>query len=90
MAAEDAPRLSVLIPAHDEAAWIGACLDALLASTGALPAREVLVIANACRDDTVAQTQSRTEAARAAGWELRVIETPEPGKLRALNLGDGA
>ncbi|TNF62457.1 MAG: glycosyltransferase, partial [Rhodobacteraceae bacterium] len=25
-----------------------------------------------------------------AGWDLRVIETPRPGKLPALNLGDGA
>ena len=87
MAAET--RLSVLIPAHDEAAWIGRCLTAVLASDGALPeAREVLVIANACRDDTVALARAQEVAAQAAGWSLRVIDTPQPGKLRALTRGD--
>jgi glycosyltransferase involved in cell wall biosynthesis len=83
------PHLSVLIPAHDEADWIARCLSAVFASRGALPAmREVLVIANACRDDTVAQARGMEGTARQAGWDLRVIETPVPGKLPALSLGD--
>lgn len=83
------PRLSVLIPAHDEADWIARCLTAVFASQGALPTgREVLVIANACGDDTVSRAQAMQDAARAAGWDLRVIDTPVPGKLPALSLGD--
>lgn len=84
------PGLSVLIPAHDEAAWITGCLSAVFASRGALPGmREVLVIANACREDTAARAEATQDIARAAGWNLRVIVTPVPGKLPALSLGDG-
>ena len=83
------PGLSILIPAHDEANWIARCLRAVFASRGALPGmREVLVIANACRDDTAARAQAMQDAARAAGWDLRVIDTATPGKLPALSLGD--
>lgn len=84
------PRVSILIPAHDEADWIARCLSAVFASRGGLPVmREVLVIANACRDDTAARAQATQDQARATGWDLSVIDTPVPGKLPALSLGDG-
>lgn len=82
--------LSVILPASNEEAWIGACLDALLASEPPGMAAEVIVVANACRDGTVAQAHSRDEAARDAGWKLRVLDLAEPGKLNALNAGDRA
>lgn len=80
--------LSVILPASNEEAWIGACLDALIASDAIQAPAEILVIANACRDGTVAAAQSRVAAAQAAGWDLRVFDLAEPGKLNALNLGD--
>ncbi|NCO87453.1 MAG: glycosyltransferase [Rhodobacterales bacterium] len=78
--------LSVILPAHDEAAYLGDCLDALLASEGAL--LDIVVVANACGDATadVARGFARKVAQR--GWRLQVIETPVAGKLNALNLGD--
>ncbi|UWQ78531.1 glycosyltransferase family 2 protein [Leisingera sp. S132] len=83
------PHVSVLIPAHNEADYIGSCLQAVFASDP-LPAgmtAEVLVLANGCTDATA-------ELARAAvppeGWELQVLELPEGGKLGALNAGDAA
>lgn len=82
-------QVSVLIPAHDEAAHIGACLVAVFASAP-LPAGwhgEVLVIANGCADDTAAQARA-TDVAE--GWTLRVLDLPEGGKLAALNAGDAA
>lgn len=70
------PLASVVIPAHNERTVIGRCLRAL--ADGAAPGElDVIVVANACTDDT---------AARAAS--VRVIETPVPGKANALNLGD--
>ena len=45
---------SVLIPAHNEAGYIGPCLEALLASDPVDAAIEVIVMANGCSDDTVA------------------------------------
>jgi len=74
----DTPVASVVIPAHDEGPVLGRCLDALLA--GSLPGEfDVVVVANACSDDTA-------EVARRAG--VRVVATPVPGKVHALNLGD--
>ncbi len=72
------PIASVVIPAHNESAVIGHTLESLL--EGARPGEfEVVVVANACRDDT-AQIASRMGA--------RVIETPIGGKPHALRLGD--
>lgn len=69
---------SVVIPAHDEQAVIARCLRAL--TVGARPGElDIIVVANACRDDTA-------EVARAAG--VKVVETPVPGKAHAVDLGD--
>jgi glycosyltransferase involved in cell wall biosynthesis len=69
---------SVVIPAHDEQAVIARCLRAL--TSGTRPGElDVIVVANACRDDTA-------EVARAAG--VKVVETPVAGKALALDLGD--
>jgi len=74
------PVVSVVIPAHDEEAVIAAGLDALLAGT--VPGEfDVIVVANGCADGT---------ARAAARPGVRVLETPEPGKVGALRLGDAA
>ncbi|AHD01690.1 glycosyltransferase family 2 protein [Leisingera methylohalidivorans] len=83
------PQVSVLIPAHDEAEYIAGCLQAVFASDP-LPAgmaAEVLVLANGCRDETAALARAQRPP---AGWDLRVLELPEAGKLGALNAGDAA
>lgn len=74
-------RLSVVIPAHDEAAVI----DRLLRSLTASPRRrelEIVVVANGCRDDT-AQRARRYDG-------VRVVEIPAASKTAALDAGDGA
>lgn len=78
---------SIIIPAHDEAGYIHACLDSLLAQDFAGPA-EVIVVANGCKDDTAAQTRSRSAEFAARGWTLRVEELEQGGKIGALNHGD--
>ncbi len=80
--------LSVVIPAMNEAGWIGACLRAIAASPGA--SGQVVVVANGCTDDT--PDRARAEAGRlaAAGFALSVIETPALGKPAALDAGDAA
>ncbi|MFB9378522.1 glycosyltransferase [Kineococcus gynurae] len=67
---------SVVIPAHDEAAVVARCLEALDPARGDLV---VVVVANACTDATA-------EIAR--GFGVEVVETDVPGKAHALNLGD--
>jgi glycosyltransferase involved in cell wall biosynthesis len=74
------PRLSIVIPAHDEGALIARTLRHALG--GAAPGEfEVIVVANGCTDDTA------DHAARAGGG-IRVAEIPEASKIAALNAGD--
>ncbi|MEY8837876.1 glycosyltransferase family 2 protein [Cribrihabitans sp. XS_ASV171] len=84
--------VSIILPAHDEAAYIDACLGALLASDP-LPAgwvAEVIVVANGCMDDTADRARAHGGSAAARGWSLTVVELAQGGKLGALNTGDGA
>ena len=76
--------LSVLIPASNEADYIGPCLSALFASEGVTG--QAIVIANGCRD----RTADVARGVDPRGWDLRVIERPEGGKPAALNAGDAA
>ncbi len=74
--------VSIIIPAHNESAVIGRCLQTMLldACEGEL---EIIVVANGCSDDTVAKAQAVSPA-------IRVIDTATPGKSNALNVGDAA
>jgi len=75
----NAPRASVVIPAHDEEGRIGQTLRTLLAD--AEPGEfEVLVICNGCVDGTA------DEARDVPGVE--VVEIPDASKIAALNEGD--
>ncbi len=84
--------VSVLIPAHDEEAFLPGCVEALLASEPLAKEWqiEVLVIANGCTDDTADIARSFAKQAEAAGWAWRVLELSKGGKLGALNAGDKA
>ncbi|MDU8926221.1 glycosyltransferase family 2 protein [Alisedimentitalea sp. MJ-SS2] len=92
--------MSVVIPAANEGAYIGRCLDAMLASDPkpgagsgsiALPMPvEVIVVANGCSDDTAAIARARAPHFRAMGWDFKVLELGAVGKPGALNAGDRA
>lgn len=73
------PQVTVLMPAHDEAAVIGPIVDAVLDRLP--PGGRLLVVADNCSDDTA-------QIARAAGAE--VVERQDPtkrGKGFALDFG---
>jgi glycosyltransferase involved in cell wall biosynthesis len=81
---EDAPAVvgSVVIPAYNEAAVIGRCLDALF--EGIDPGQlEVVVVSNGCTDDTVG-------LARRSGHPVRVLDLADGSKGLALRSGDRA
>jgi len=69
------PRLAVVVPAHDEAASIAACVESLRACEGA---HAVVVVADNCSDDTAqlardagARVLERTDTERRGkGWAL--------------------
>lgn len=76
------PIASVIIPAHDEAAVIGGCLDRLF--TGLQPGElEVIVVCNGCQDETAA-------LARSSGHPVQVLELSTASKSAALRAGDDA
>lgn len=83
------PVLSVLVPASNEAGLIDTCLVSVLQSDW--PSAEwveVIVIANGCRDNTAEIALRRQDDFAAKGWELRVLDRKEGGKLAAMNAGD--
>ncbi len=80
--------LSVIIPASNEAAYIGPCLDALFG--GPAPGAEVIVVANGCRDATADVARGFADIATARGWRLTVLDLATGSKPLALNVGDAA
>ncbi len=79
------PAISIIIPANNETDFIEACLQSLLDQDDTCACAEVIVSANACRDDTVAKAQAFQPRFAVRGWDLIVLDSPEPGKLGALN-----
>ncbi|MDS9466344.1 glycosyltransferase [Paracoccus sp. MBLB3053] len=78
---------TVLIPAHDEADYIDACLDSLLAQDHVGPV-QVILIANGCRDATAKRARLRQAEFSRRSWSLKVEELEQGGKTGALNHGD--
>jgi glycosyltransferase involved in cell wall biosynthesis len=75
------PIASIVVPAHNEEAVIAANLRRLLDGTG--PGEfDVIVVPNGCSDATA-------ELARTVDG-VRVVESPRPGKVNALHIGDSA
>lgn len=73
---------SIVIPTHDRSATLQRTLDRLRQSEG-IRSWEVVVVANACSDDTTAQVASLS-----CTWPgLRLIELGEPSASVARNLG---
>ena len=81
--------LSVIIPAHNEAALIGPCLQAVLGSNGGFPV-EIIVVANGCDDNTAEIAGNYKADAKSRGWDLVIIDIAKGGKLGALNAADQA
>ncbi len=80
--------LSVIIPASNEAGWIGRCLAALFASDPVPGGAEAIVVANGCHDDTADRARAMAAEAKAQGWQLSVIELAVGSKPGALNRGE--
>jgi len=79
-AASSVPIGSVAIPAHNEAAVIGRCLDALL--NGFQPGElEVLVVCNGCTDETADIVRSKWPSVQVA----EIKEASKPAALRAAD-----
>lgn len=82
------PGLTIVVPANNEEDYLTSCLQALMRSEPTVAHVQVLVVANACTDNTVGVARSFDAAAARLGWTLQVIDLAQPGKLNALNVGD--
>ena len=72
--------ISVIIPAHNEAAVIGRSLCAILSGVRHNEL-EIIVVCNGCSDNTAV-------VARGTAGPITVLETPVASKVHAMNLGD--
>jgi len=81
--------LSVLIPASNEEALIGSCLDAVMKSVWLTDVRvEVIVVSNGSADRTTDVARAYKAGFEAKNWDLVVLDRKEGSKLGALNAGD--
>jgi succinoglycan biosynthesis protein ExoA len=83
---QNPPRVSVVIPCRNEAAHVGALLDALRAQDA--PVHEVIVVDSASTDATL-EIVRRFQGA-GCGWPLRILTSLPRGAAAAMNLGVGA
>ncbi len=82
MAAELTPRVSVIIPSHNRRDRLLFGLDAIKRQTFPLEELEVIVVADGCRDDTVAAAKAYN-----APFKMSVTELPGVGPAAARNHG---
>lgn len=80
--------LSVIIPASNEAGYIGECLRHLCGSDA--PVVQVVVVANGCHDATADVAREALAAHLPQGWSAQVLELAAGSKPGALNAGDAA
>ncbi|MBI2207823.1 MAG: glycosyltransferase [Candidatus Rokubacteria bacterium] len=76
------PRVSVVMPARDAAAWIGAAVESVLGQT--FDDLELIVVDDGSRDDSAAI------AGRAGDARVRTVRQPARGTAAALNAGIAA
>ncbi|MEO0771794.1 MAG: glycosyltransferase [Pseudomonadota bacterium] len=80
--------VSIILPANNEAGYIGPCLQAVRGQQMGALRGQVIVAANACTDTTVEEAEALRSGLEDAGWRLRVLDLPGPGKVAALNEAD--
>ncbi|WP_394357081.1 glycosyltransferase [Tropicibacter oceani] len=81
----------MILPANNEAALIGGCLESILASVWDRPETvEVVLVANGCSDDTAQIGLKYVPEFERKSWCLTVLDLAAGGKLGALNAGDAA
>ena len=74
-------RVSIVVPARNEADRIGACLSSLLAQDYPASLREIIVADDFSEDATAAVVRSF------AGAGVRLVRSPHSGKKQALSAG---
>lgn|GEM_PF-5144951 len=82
-------RIDVVMPARNDGRFIGEALQSIVSQdfSGEF-AYDVLVVANGCTDDTVAQAEAKSDAFDNHDLtSLRVISREKANKIAAINMG---
>jgi glycosyltransferase involved in cell wall biosynthesis len=85
---EDGPRVTFVIPAHNEAGFIERSIGSVIAQSLPAAELEVVVVENGSTDETALVANRALQAASAFRGQLLSMETP--GIARAKNRGAGA
>ncbi len=80
---EASPRVSVVIPNHNYGRYIGATLDSVLQQTH--QALDIIVVDDGSSDDSLAVIESHLPTSTAMRRTVLHRQTPNQGKLAALN-----
>lgn len=83
------PLISIVVPVHNEAAYIADFLPAMIRevveATGA--AQELIVVENGSSDATADLAEKWCEELRATGWKADVLSLPDPDYGAAMRAG---
>jgi cellulose synthase/poly-beta-1,6-N-acetylglucosamine synthase-like glycosyltransferase len=79
------PRVTIVIPARNEEAYIEAALDSVARQTVPLDRLQVVVVVNGATDRTAEVVRAARE--RLPRLEIRMVDDPLPGVARAKNIG---
>jgi glycosyltransferase involved in cell wall biosynthesis len=86
----DSPTgISIIVPAHNEEAVLGHCLESVAEQDVVAPV-QVVVAVNGCSDRTLAIARASAPMFERRGFRYDVIELTAASKAEALNGGDRA
>ncbi|MDI3550004.1 MAG: hypothetical protein PWQ15_1106 [Methanobacterium sp.] len=81
------PKVSVVVPAHNEEANIGICLESLVESEYPDGKMEIILVDDGSTDGTLNKARSFESKAESHGKKLRIITKSHTGKVQTLNTG---
>jgi len=84
---DELPEVSIVVPAHNEEARIGLCLESLIEAEYPPGKMEIIFVDDGSTDRTLDKAESFVFPAEAQGKNLRIIKKPHTGKVQTLNTG---
>jgi cellulose synthase/poly-beta-1,6-N-acetylglucosamine synthase-like glycosyltransferase len=84
---DELPEVSIVVPAHNEEATIGVCLESLVEAHYPHGKMEIILVDDGSTDNTIPKAELFESRAVECGKKLRIIKRPHTGKVQALNTG---
>jgi len=84
---DELPEVSIVVPAHNEEATIGVCLESLIEAHYPQNKMEIILVDDGSTDNTIKKAELFQSRALEYGKKLRIIKRPHTGKVQALNTG---